>query len=87
MRRLRPVVTDVAWSVYPSVCTCDCTSVRHNRESYQTAKLIKVPFGLALEETIYTVGSFMRNSVLGRHARIPMEWGNLGVHVHLRYEV
>jgi len=66
MRRLRPVVADVAWSVYPSVCTCDCTSVRHNRESYQTAKLIKVPFRLALEETIYTVGSFMRNSVLGR---------------------
>ena len=37
---MRPVATDVAWSV------CVCASVGHNREPYKTAEPIEMPFGL-----------------------------------------
>ena len=37
--KMRPVATDVAWSV--SVCL----SVGHKRESYKTAEPMETPFG------------------------------------------
>jgi len=37
--KMRPTVTDVAWSV--------CLSVEHSREPYETAKPIEVPLGLS----------------------------------------
>ena len=39
---MRPIVTDVAWSV----CVSVCLSVGHNREPHKIAKPIKVSFGV-----------------------------------------